>query len=89
MPLNGNRLGTGFASFKSAYEAHKQRVTPTDLSTPVSQSVIDSSLKQLYNDLGDNVVGEFTSNAVVPQGITVQVAYPAGSGATTGAGSLT
>lgn len=88
MPLSGSRLGTGSASFKSAYDAHKARIMPTDLSVPITQSVIDASLQQLYDDLGGNVVGEFTSNAIVPPGITVQVAVPAGTGATNGNGSL-
>lgn len=89
MPLDGTRLGTGSASFKTAYKNHIARITPSDPSQPISQADIDISLEQFYEELGHNVVGEFTGNAIVPVGIAVQVTPSSGTGATNGTGTLT
>ncbi len=85
MALNGPRLGT---TFQQAYEAHRLRITPTDFSTPVDQVTIQASLQQLYSDLGSDVTGEITGNALVLPGISVQVTPSSGTGATTGNGSI-
>lgn len=91
MALNGVRLGiAATASIKKAEDDHISRITPTDRKTPVPLATIQASLLQMQTDIGNAIVGEFTTNGTIPVGILVSTtgSATAQTGATTSTGTI-